>query len=212
MDNILNTRAFDLDAPQPVTPGESTKKNIPLRISELRKSRRMSQRELARKLNCPRTYLQRLEGRIWNELSLGEFAAISEVFKISISEMLRWIVPAAGRISLERCSLKSPRMVNRHEGGCQMSVLSPADSAYFLGALTLPSGKSFAGEWLPYKGPLSGIVTQGAVLITSEMEEIYFRKNECFNFSKFPCIEISNTHGFKEASVLIVSLPSDKSV
>ena len=212
MNNSSDTRTVELKKSLSLTQNQTPVQPLPLKISELRKNHKMSQRELARKLNWPRTYLQRLEGRSWSELSLGEFAALGEIFQFSISEMLRRIVPGVKKPGVERCSLKAPRVVNHHEDGCRISVLSPAEAPYFLGVLTLASGKSFTGAWLPYQGPLSGIVTQGAILITSEMEETYFRENDCFNFSEFSSFEISNTHGFKEASVMMVSSAAAKSV
>ncbi len=175
-------------------------------LIELRKSKGLTQRALSSSLKWSRTYLQRVERKDWDRLSLGDLHALSKALDFPFEKMVQSLsLHTAILPRIQRCALKTPVSTQHVTGGIVLSSLKPNDAGYFWGHLEIQPYKTLSGRQIPNKGTLSGVVLKGQLLVRLGADDLFFQEGECFNFYDVTPAEFYNPHQIRPASVLLIT-------
>lgn len=175
-------------------------------LIELRKSKGLTQRALSSSLKWSRTYLQRVERKDWDQLSLGDLHALSQALDFPFEKMVQILsLHKAVLPKVQRCALKTPVSTHNLKGGIVFSSLNPNDSGFLWGHLEIQAYKTLSGRELPNKGTLSGVVLKGQLLVRLGTDDLFFQEGDCFNFHGVIPAEFYNPHQIRPASILLIT-------
>lgn len=176
----------------------------------LREERKITQRELAKRLGVSRTHLQRLEAKASEELSVMEIQRLARTFAIKTKDLLEriFLFSEEGRV-LSRCSIEKPVFVTKYEDGIEFGSFLRQSEACYIGKLKLSPKKSLSRQDHPKGALLFWFILEGSLLLTLGTKEHLFKTGECFSLDGGMPYEMFNPHQIKD--VLILSFAAQES-
>ena len=169
-------------------------------LSLLREERELSQRNFARLLGIPRSYLQRLESKPWEDLCLKELQLLAKGLGMKIEQLIHlYHTKESGNGILSRCSLAEPFSVIDCVEGIKLASLLRDTQSCFVGSLSLEARKGLSKDQTPQGPFLFCLVLEGILVVNVYSKEHVFKEKECFAIADAHPYELYNPHQIRRA-------------
>lgn len=176
-------------------------------IRSLRKAKKLSQRELAKKLGIARSQLQRLEAKPFEKMTIAKVNLLSQCLGLTLDEIFEYAGYSELKEKLTRSTLKNPLLSLSLGEGVELHSFVKDFSSCFIGSLQLSPQKTLSREKLIHNEFFFALVLEGNLHITTLSGHHVIKESECFTFKGKPSFELYNPHQFRNLYALIVSLP-----
>lgn len=177
-------------------------------IKMLREQKGLSQKQLANRIGMERTRLVRLEQKNWGEMSVGDLELISNALGFRVSELLNRFSGFGREGIANRTLLAVPHFKVDSGKGYRFGSVLEKPECCFVGTLHIEPQKGVPHAETPKASFIFYLVLEGDLLLTMGCKEYRLREKESFTVNASSSYEFYNPHQFKEASLLIFSLPS----
>lgn len=178
----------------------------PLKL--LREQKGLSQKQLAIRIGMERTRLVRLEQKRWGEMSLGDLEMIAEALGLRLPEILVRFSGIGREGISNRTLLASPHFKIDSGKGYRFGSVLEKPEVCFVGTLHIEPQKLVPASETPKATFLFFLVLEGDLHMTMGCKEYRLREKESFTVQANTPYEFYNPHQFKEASLLVFSLPA----
>lgn len=174
-------------------------------LRQIRKSRNLSQRGMAKKMQITRTQLQRLESKRSEKLFLWELSLFAGALQVPLTDLVQIVGgEKPPQACVTRCSLGRPFTMIKFEEGVELDCLTENPKQYFVGRLSLSPQKSFPLKRLPgFGGFMFLIVLQGNACVEGGNEAMVLKERDGFFGENLSNFAIYNTQSVLKLSVLI---------
>ena len=177
-------------------------------LRDLREERRLSQRDLAKRLGIQRSYLQRLECKPLDEISFGELKLLARGFEMKMEELIhRFQIAQKGEEFLCRSNLKNPFSLSEVAKGIQFASYLKRRGICSVGALILQPRTGLSKDETPNAEFLFCLVMEGNLLLNLFCKDYFFKEEECFSLDGHLLYELYNPHQFRRLTALLFTFP-----
>ncbi len=183
------------------------KQTQPSVFKKLREEKKLSQRELAKKMQVSRIQLQWMEKKSPERLFLKDLLLLSSALQYSFSDILKLMgISAEKEPIVSRGTIDQPASVIKFEEGVELACFLKDYKRFFAGNVFLSPQKSFCLNRLPNPPQfLFAAVLQGTGFLQGPSTNMVLKEKDSFQLNQAldKRFEIFNSSSVKKLSVLI---------